>query len=113
IPARPFWPRSNMWSVGPIGVPRLNSRRGHPTPAKGAGRPCSLAAQLPRDHHLLHLIRALPDREDLGVAVEAADGVLLDEAIAAVDLDGLLGCFDREAAGDQLGLGGGEGEGLA
>ena len=49
-----------------------------------------LAAERPGDHHLLHLVGALADGEDLGVAVEAADGVLLDVAVAAVDLHGLL-----------------------
>src|SRR5215207_3312038 len=78
--------------------------------ADRAGR---LAAQRPRDHHLLHLVGALADREDLGVAVEAADRVLLDVAVAAVDLDGLLGGAHGEPAGLELGLGGGEAEGLA
>ena len=71
------------------------------------------AAELAGDHHLLDLVGALADREDLGVAVEAADRVLLDVAVAAVDLDRLLGRPDREAAGDQLRLGGGQGERLA
>ena len=71
------------------------------------------AAELAGDHHLLDLVGALADREDLGVAVEAADRVLLDVAVAAVDLDRLLGRPDREPAGDQLRLGGGEGERLA
>src|ERR687892_1175546 len=62
------------------------------------------------DDHLLDLVRALADREDLGVAVEAADGVLLDVAVAAVDLHGLLGAAHREPAGLELGLGGGERE---
>src|SRR3712207_8159369 len=57
-----------------------------------------------RDHHLLHLVGALADREDLRVAVEAADRVLLDVAVAAVDLHGLLGRAHRQAAGLQLGL---------
>ena len=71
------------------------------------------SAELARDHHLLHLVGALADREDLGVAVEAADRVLLDVAVAAVDLDGLLGRADREPAGDQLRLRGGQRERLA
>src|SRR4051794_27582902 len=49
-----------------------------------------LDAELPGDHHLLDLVGALADGEDLRVAVEAADRVLLDVAVAAVDLDGLL-----------------------
>src|SRR5947207_11440799 len=70
-------------------------------------------AQLARDHHLLDLVGALADGEDLGVAIEAADGVLLDVAVAAVDLHSLLRRPHGEAAGDQLRLGGREGEGLA
>ena len=47
-------------------------------------------AECARDDHLLHLVGALADREDLCVAIEAADGVLLDVAVAAVNLHGLL-----------------------
>ena len=47
------------------------------------------------------------------VAVEPADRVLLDIAVAPVDLDGLLGRPHGEAAGDQLRLGGRERERLA
>ena len=54
--------------------------------------------------------RAFADRQDLGVSVEAADGVFLYEAVAAVDLDRLLGGPDCQATGDQFCLGGGEGE---
>src|SRR6201999_3675250 len=64
----------------------------------------------PRDHHLLHLVGALADRQDLGVAVEAADRVLLDVAVAAVDLDGLLGAAHGQPAGLQLRLRGGHRE---
>src|SRR6476619_1463887 len=62
---------------------------------------------------MLNILGYMVDRADLGVAVEAADRVLLDVAVAAVDLDGLLGRFDGEAARDQLRLGGGQREGLA
>ena len=51
----------------------------------------------PRDHHLLDLVGALTDREDLRVAVEAAHRILLHVAVAAVDLDRLLGAADRQA----------------
>ena len=40
------------------------------------------------DDHALDLGRALADLQDLGVAVEPRDGVLLHEAIAAEDLRG-------------------------
>src|SRR5215204_2068636 len=81
----------------------------------GVGGPgtSSSAAERAGDDHLLDLVGALADGEDLGVAVEAADGVLLDVAVAAVDLDGLLGAADREPAGLELGLGGRQREVLA
>src|SRR5260221_3216516 len=63
-------------------------------------------AERARDHHLLHLVGALADREDLRVAVEAADGVLLDVAVAAVDLHRLLRAAHRQPAGLELRLGG-------
>ena len=69
-----------------------------------------LGAERARDHHLLDLVGALADREDLRVAVEAADRVLLDVAVAAVDLHGLLGAAHRQAAGLELRLGGGQRE---
>src|SRR3712207_7836984 len=40
---------------------------------------------------------ALADGQDLRVAVEAADRVLLDVAVTAVDLHGLLGRADRKS----------------
>src|ERR1700742_4057808 len=75
------------------------------TPGSGPERPC--------DDHLLDLVGALADGQDLRVAVEAADRILLDVAVAAVDLDGLVGRLDGQAAGLQLGLRGGQTEGLA
>src|SRR5437016_4896154 len=60
--------------------------------------------------HLLDLVGALADREDLRVAVEAAHRVLLDEAVAAVDLHGLLRAAHREPPRLELRLRGGEGE---
>src|SRR5438309_6373223 len=55
-----------------------------------------LRAQLTRDHELLDLVCSLANREDLGVPVEAAHRVLLDVAVSAMDLDGLVGRLDRE-----------------
>ena len=46
-----------------------------------------LEPELLRDHHALHLVRALADLEDLLVAVKAGDRVLVHEAVAAVDLE--------------------------
>src|SRR3954471_12340066 len=48
-----------------------------------------LLEHLARDHEALHLVRALVDLRDLRVPHHALDGVLLDEAVAAEDLDRL------------------------
>src|SRR3954447_13801781 len=61
-------------------------------------------AERARYDHLLYLIRPLADSEDLRVAVEAADRVLLDVAVAAVDLHRLVGCLDGQPSGLQLRL---------
>src|SRR4051794_17596025 len=79
----------------------------------GAGAVASasaLSAESPSDDHLLHLIGPLSDGEDLGVAVEAAHRVLLDVAVAAVDLHRLLARAHGEPAGLELGLRGRERE---
>src|SRR5438477_6361764 len=75
-----------------------------------ASRGALLGAERARDHHLLYLVGALADREDLGVAVEAAHGVLLDVAVAAVYLHGLLGAAHGQAPGLELRLRGAEAE---
>src|SRR4051812_37357196 len=76
-----------------------------------AGRAMSLGAERAGDDHLLDLVGALADGEDLRVAVHAAHRVLLDVAVAAVDLHGLLGRAHGQPAGLQLGLRGGQREG--
>src|SRR3954468_2375630 len=81
---------------------------GHCGEGGGAARPSG--AERPRDDHLLDLVGAFADGEDLRVAVEAADGVFLDVAVAAVDLDRLLGGADGQAPGLELGLRSGQGE---
>src|SRR4051794_4500156 len=102
--------RPSAWTVRAIRTaisPRLAMRT--TGPSMRAVRIRS-GAERAGDDHLLDLVGPLADREDLRVAVEAADGVLLDVAIAPVDLHGLLGGADREAARLELGLRGGEGE---
>src|SRR3954466_8986439 len=69
-----------------------------------ARRFTSSGAERARYDHLLYLIRPLADREDLRVAVEAADRVLLDVAVAAVDLHRLVGRLDCQPSGLQLRL---------
>src|SRR5712691_1588814 len=81
-----------------------------PQTAESACLSSRSAAELAGNNHLLHLVGALADREDLGVAIEAADRILLDVAVAAVDLDGLLRAAHGQAACLELGLRGGEGE---
>src|SRR5437763_1104631 len=73
---------------------------------RGRGEPLAsaLGAERAGDDHLLDLVGALADREDLRVAVEAAHGVLLDVAVAAVDLHSLLGAAHGEASALELRL---------
>src|SRR3712207_3273307 len=78
--------------------------------ASDARKRAALRAKRAGDHHLLDLVGALADGEDLRVAVEAAHRVLLDVAVAAVDLHGLLGRAHRQPARLELGLRGGERE---
>src|SRR5215218_1321982 len=64
------------------------------------------------DHHLLDLAGPLVDLEDARVAEEALDVVLLGVAIAAVDLESLVGDPLRHLGGEELGLRRFEGEAL-
>src|SRR5699024_8233845 len=54
------------------------------------------------DEHELDLGGALPDLEDLRVAVVAGDEEFVHEAVAAVDLGGIAGVVHRCLAGDHL-----------
>src|SRR5918911_4558162 len=62
----------------------------------------SLKAEVLRDHHSLHLVRALADLQDLLVTVEARDRELLHVAVAAVDLERPVRDAVRELAGVEL-----------
>ena len=62
------------------------------------------------DHEPLDLVGSLADREDLRVPVEPADRVLLDVAVAAVDLHRLVGGPQRDETRLELRLGRREGE---
>src|SRR5262249_50631650 len=68
---------------------------------------------MPRDHHALHLVRALADLEDLLVAVEPRDRELVHEAVAAVDLERRVDDAVRDEAREELRLRGGKRERLA
>ena len=59
---------------------------------------------LPADHQPLDLAGALADLGQLGVAQVALDLVLLDVAVAAVDLDRVVGGALGDLGGEQLGL---------
>src|SRR2546425_1019474 len=54
--------------------------------------------EIPHDGVLLDLGRAFPDAINDGVHEPAADVVLLHEPVAAVDLDGVEACLDRDLA---------------
>src|SRR3954466_13013111 len=60
--------------------------------------------RLASDDQALDLGRALVQLHDLGVAHQLLDGVLLDEAIAAVDLHGVRGDLHRGVRGEALGV---------
>src|ERR1700722_9772187 len=67
-------------------------------------------AELTGDHHALHLVGALADLEDLLVAIEPRDRVLVHEPVPAVDLQRPVRRPVRELAGKQLGHRGGASE---
>src|SRR5262249_51071684 len=46
--------------------------------------------EVPGDDHALHFVRALADLQDLLIPVQPGDRRLLDEAVAAVDLERLV-----------------------
>src|ERR1700729_2730395 len=60
------------------------------------------------DHKTLNLRGALVQLHDLGVAEELLDGVLLDEAIATVDLNRVGRDLHRGVGGEALGVRGDE-----
>src|ERR1017187_7053868 len=62
--------------------------------------------KLPCDHQTLNLAGAFPDGAQLHVAIKLLHRVILDEAVAAVDLHGLAGDAHRRLGSEQLGHGG-------
>ena len=44
------------------------------------------------DEHAVDFVGALEDAVDARVAVEACHGIIFVEAVAAIDLDGLIDC---------------------
>src|SRR5215210_8964354 len=59
---------------------------------------------LARDHEALDLRGALVELHDLRVAHQLLDGVVLDEAVAAVDLHGVRGDLHRGVRREALGV---------
>src|SRR6187399_731937 len=62
----------------------------------------SSGQELARDDQPLNLARPLADRGQLHVAEVFLGRVVLDEAVAAVNLDAVVGDLDRDLAGIQL-----------
>src|SRR3954454_12212111 len=62
------------------------------------------AGESATDKQLLHLRRALVERGHPGVAEQLADDELVDVAVAAVHLDGVVGRTDTDLGGVVLGL---------
>ena len=81
-------------------------RRGHrgwrSDGTAGACRLVSAFQQPPRDHLRLNLRRAFEDVEDAGVAQHARDRIFEREAVAAVDLQRVVGRRPGDARGEQL-----------
>lgn len=62
--------------------------------------------QLPGDQQALDLAGALIDLGNACVAVESFHRIIVQVAVATVDLDGLLAHLFGHFAGEQFGLGG-------
>src|SRR5262249_45615762 len=65
----------------------------------------SILQQLPRDHQALDLAGALADGAELHIAIKLFRRVVLDKAVAAVDLYAFVGRLHRHLAGIKLGHG--------
>src|SRR4051812_11345104 len=105
---RRTWSRSSSWSSfrakstppPAVAVAELGSA----SVATMAVSPGSGLEHLVGDHHLLDLAGALVDLGDGGVAEVALDVVLLGVAVAAMDLQRLVGDALRHLGGEELGL---------
>src|SRR5262245_62464887 len=71
--------------------------------ASGAETGTSGSQQLAGDHQPLDLAGALADGGELHVAEVLLGRVVLDESVAAEDLDAVLGCADSNLGGIELG----------
>src|SRR5581483_3038514 len=82
-------------------------------PKSGGQGAALLQPQPAGDHEPLNLRRALADREDLRVAVEARDRRLFHVAVAAMHLQAYVRGAHRQLGGEELRHGGGLAERLA
>src|SRR3954452_5090481 len=84
------------------GAPAADASASAVTAVSARTRSRGLEPKVPRYHHALNLIRSLADLQDLLVAVQARDGVLVHETVAAVDLEAPVCGAVRELAGEEL-----------
>src|ERR1700747_3122337 len=69
-----------------------------------------LSQELPRNNQLLDFASAFADGAELYVAIKLFRGIILDEAVAAVNLYALVGDADGDFAGKKFGHAGFAGE---
>src|SRR5437667_9830823 len=104
VPVKP--PRANSASAASaIRRRRFSIRASRRSCADGSATTALPLAgrQRPRDDQALDLAGAFEERVDLGVAVPLLDREVADVAVAAADLDRLLGHLHGDLAGLQLG----------
>src|SRR4051812_3883158 len=76
------------------------------TPTAQSAWSRALEPKVARDHHALDLVRPLAYLEDLLVAVQARDRVLVHDPVTAVDLQGPVRGAVRQLPGEELRHGG-------
>ena len=124
-------PFARIVALGPLDLDHLGAEEGQDLPGIGAGqvlaelddldacraglaRSSQVAAQdLARDHHALHLARALADAADAHLAVPALERQVLGHAHAAMDLHRAVDHAAAAFRGGQLGDRGLDAEGQA
>src|SRR6185437_11284880 len=114
--SRLLW--SNVFEPSPhVAMARRRMRRRPARTCAGRNSTCSDRGGLldtsrqqrfARDDETLDLRGALVQLHDLGIAEQLLHGVLLDEAVAAVDLDGVGGDLHRRIGSEALGVRGDE-----
>src|SRR6201997_5400350 len=87
---------------GRLRIPAMSRRLTAPTGRAVPAGPVAREEDLLRDHEPLDLRRALVDLEQLRVAHQLLDRVLLDVAVAAEDLDGVRWYLHSGVGGEPL-----------